>query len=214
MARLMTAAPTETQADILEKQTLVAHFATAEMRRKLEELDRISDEEWLDTLDTRKKKELKFFDQKQRARREGEAAGTDTFDKFYANHKYYRTTELSRRYVREWVEKHARGKIFLDLACGEGTVAIQAAKAGARLAIGIDISRVSIENARQDAAAHGVTENTFFVQGDAENTKLPDCSIDAVMCSGMLHHLDLSYVFPELRRILAPGGRGSGARGS
>jgi SAM-dependent methyltransferase len=45
------------------------------------------------------------------------------------------------------------------------------------------------------------------VQADAENTKLPDNSVDVVICSGMLHHLDLSYAFPELRRILAPGGK-------
>ena len=48
---------------------------------------------------------------------------------------------------------------------------------------------------------------TWFVQADAENTLLPDNSIDVVICSGMLHHLDLSYAFPELRRILRPGGR-------
>jgi SAM-dependent methyltransferase len=45
------------------------------------------------------------------------------------------------------------------------------------------------------------------LQADAENTELPENSIDTIICSGMLHHLDLSYAFPELRRILAPGGR-------
>ncbi|HLA71096.1 MAG TPA: methyltransferase domain-containing protein, partial [Steroidobacteraceae bacterium] len=40
-----------------------------------------------------------------------------------------------------------------------------------------------------------------------ENTQLPSDSIDVVMCNGMLHHLDLSYAFPELRRVMAPGGR-------
>jgi SAM-dependent methyltransferase len=85
--------------------------------------------------------------------------------------------------------------------------AIDAAKAGAALSIGLDISSVSIANARRDAAAAGVAANTYFVQADAENTKLPDHSIDVAICSGMLHHLDLSYAFPELRRILAPGGK-------
>lgn len=49
--------------------------------------------------------------------------------------------------------------------------------------------------------------NVRFFQADAENTKLPDNSIDRIICSGMLHHLDLSYAFPELRRILKPGGK-------
>ena len=97
--------------------------------------------------------------------------------------------------------------MFLDYACGDGGSAIRAAKAGASLAIGIDISPVSIQNARRDAAAAGVSENTFFVQADCENTRLPDVSVDRIICSGMLHHLDLSYAFPELRRILAPNGK-------
>jgi ubiquinone/menaquinone biosynthesis C-methylase UbiE len=92
----------------------------------------------------------------------------------------------------------------LDYACGNGASAIKAAKAGASLSIGIDISPVSVNNARNDA---GGLSNCTFVQADAENTKLPNHSVDFVLCSGMLHHLDLSYAFPELRRILAPGGR-------
>ena len=60
----------------------------------------------------------------------------------------------------------------------------------------------------KDAAMEeGVVANTRFFQADAENTKLPDNSIDVIVCSGMLHHLDLSYALPELRRILKPGGK-------
>jgi len=99
-----------------------------------------------------------------------------------------------------------KGRIFLDYACGNGEMAIRAAKAGAALAIGLDISRVSVENAERSAAEQGVLENTFFVQGDCENTGLPSETVDVVLCSGMLHHLDLSYAFPELRRVMKPGG--------
>lgn len=31
--------------------------------------------------------------------------------------------------------------------------------------------------------------------------------MDVIICSGMLHHLDLSFAFPELARILAADGR-------
>lgn len=95
----------------------------------------------------------------------------------------------------------------MDYACGNGGNVIKAAKYGATLAIGLDISRVSVENAKREAEKAGVNKNTYFIQADAENTMLPDDSIDAIICSGMLHHLDLSYAFPELRRILCPGGR-------
>lgn len=102
--------------------------------------------------------------------------------------------------------KNAPGRVFLDYACGDGAHAIRAAKAGAGLAIGIDISDVSIRNCQVNAKEAGVANTCYFVQADAENTKLPDNSIDCVICSGMLHHLDLSFAFPELRRILKPGG--------
>ena len=36
---------------------------------------------------------------------------------------------------------------------------------------------------------------------------MPDASIDRILCSGMLHHVDLSYALPEMRRILKPGGK-------
>lgn len=118
------------------------------------------------------------------------------------NGRRYKTAELSRRYTEDWIRRNSKGKIFLDYACGNGFNAIRAAKAGAELAVGIDISNISVNNARDFASKEGVGENTFFLQADCENTGLPDECIDVCICSGMLHHLDLSYAFYELRRIL------------
>jgi ubiquinone/menaquinone biosynthesis C-methylase UbiE len=129
----------------------------------------------------------------------------DDFEKYYSNRKFYTTVRKSSEYQEAWIAQHARGKVALDYACGNGGNAIKAAKAGAHLAIGLDISHVSITNAQKDAESNGL-EKTFIFQADAENTHLPDNCIDVVICSGMLHHLDLSYAFPELRRILAPNG--------
>jgi ubiquinone/menaquinone biosynthesis C-methylase UbiE len=50
-----------------------------------------------------------------------------------------------------------------------------------------------------------VERTTFFLQGDCERTEFPDSCIDVVVCAGMLHHIDLSNAFPELRRIMKPG---------
>ena len=47
----------------------------------------------------------------------------------------------------------------------------------------------------------------MFFQSDCENTMLPNDSIDTLICSGMLHHLDLTKAFPEMLRILKPGGK-------
>jgi ubiquinone/menaquinone biosynthesis C-methylase UbiE len=172
----------------------------------LQEIARIPSEEWLGSLDERKRKELEFHD-RDRDRSLIEAMDSDTYERFYGNKKYYEATRLSKDYIVGWVQKNAPGKVFLDYACGNGAGAISAARAGAALAIGLDISPVSVQNATHDARAAGVGDRCVFIQADAENTRLPDSSVDLVMCNGMLHHLDLSFAFPEIRRILAPKGR-------
>lgn len=173
---------------------------------RIDEIDRVGDENWYESLSDRKRKELAFHDLDRDQSRVQEAKASDTYEKFYGNKKYYNATKRSSAYVEEWIKREGRGKVFLDYACGNGFNAIKAAKAGAELALGLDISSVSVTNARKYAAQEHLTNIRFF-QADAENTKLPDNSVDRIICSGMLHHLDLSYAFPELRRILKPGGK-------
>lgn len=182
-------------------------FPLGDLLSSLSEIEQIPQSQWDSSLNDRKRAELKFHDAHRDRAKEIEPTDQDTYERFYGNRKYYSATEASKAYVGDWIDTHARGRVFLDYACGDGMNAIRAAKAGAKLAIGIDISPISIENARRDAAAAGVSANTRFVQADCENTKLPDECADRIICSGMLHHLDLSFAFPELRRILAPGGR-------
>src|SRR5688572_8505669 len=157
------------------------------LRSHLAEIARITDAEWLGSLDERKRAELEFHDRdRDRAKiTELQQNDQDTYERFYGNKKYYVATQESKDYVDSWIARHAPGKVFLDYACGNGVGAIKAAKAGAALSVGIDISSISVGNARADAAAAGVSANTQFVQADAENTKLPDSSVDYVLCSGM-----------------------------
>lgn len=171
----------------------------------LDEIDRISSEQWLASLTPRGKAELDFHNLHREPSRP-QAASEDTYEKFYGNKKYYSTVQRSLDYTKNWIALHSPGKVVLDYACGNGQLAIQAAQAGAQLAIGLDISDVSIRNAQAEAARIGVP-NVRFVQSNAEATRLPDESVDVVLCSGMLHHLDLSYAFPELRRIMKVGGK-------
>jgi len=174
------------------------------LKSYLDDIDRISDTEWKSSLSSRKIKELEFHDRDRDASRIEQVKNEDTYEKFYGNKKYYSTTQRSRTYTRNWIEDECQDKIFLDYACGNGANALHAANSGALLALGLDISSVSVLNARKASENIG---NIRFIQADAENTKLPDNSIDRIICSGMLHHLDLSYAFPELRRILKPGGK-------
>jgi len=115
----------------------------------------------------------------------------------------YKSAELAFRYTENWVRSHSPDKVFLDLCCGNGRDTILSAKAGARSAIGIDISHVAIEQAR-NSAAH--LSNARFIEGDCENTTLADSSIDAAICDSSIQHLDFERALKELHRVLVPGG--------
>ncbi len=174
---------------------------------RINEIDKISDQEWKSSLAERKLKELEFHDRDRDQSSIEKTLSSNTYEKYYGNKKYYLSTRRSRQFTKDWIAAESKDKVFLDYACGNGETAIFAAQTGASLSLGFDISGVSVENARDAAVAAGLNDNIRFFQADAENTKLPNNSIDAIVCSGMLHHLDLSYAFPELRRILKPGGK-------
>jgi ubiquinone/menaquinone biosynthesis C-methylase UbiE len=176
------------------------------LREELQRIARSNGDEWYAGLEARKQIESEFHD-RMRDSAQMEAVGRDQYEEFFSNHRFYRTAVLSRSYFFDWVQRHSAGKTVLDFACGDGDVALRAAAAGARLVIGIDISGVSVRNAQRAAVERGVSDRTFFLRADCENTGLPDNSVDVVICAGVLHHLDVTRAFPEIERILAPGGR-------
>tara|TARA_B100000073_G_C23734117_1_gene571667 strand:+ start:2007 stop:2849 length:843 start_codon:yes stop_codon:yes gene_type:complete len=175
------------------------------LRSKIEEISKISNDVWMKSLNERKRKEFEFHNEwydKERIDNMDE----DSFEKYYSNEKFYSTVQKSDNYKDNWIKEHTKNKVFLDYACGNGKNAIYAAKNGASLSLGFDINRTSVLNAKQTSEKEKI-DNVIFFQADAENTNLPDECVDTIICSGMLHHLDLSYSFPELRRILAKNGR-------
>jgi ubiquinone/menaquinone biosynthesis C-methylase UbiE len=166
------------------------------LKKAIDNVEAITkNKEWLESLEPRKKEEAEFHDFSHDQTTELE------------NKKFYKTTAKSNSYLQNWLKENVKGKILLDFACGNGVTSIEAAEYGAEFVIGLDISSGSISNAKKLAEQKGFNNKTRFFVGDCENTQLPENSIDVVLCAGMLHHLDLNFAFPELKRILKPGGK-------
>lgn len=97
------------------------------------------------------------------------------------------------------------GDALVDVGCGTGNLAVQAALAGARVT-GVDIAPEMIERARATAAAAGV--DIAFTVGDAEDLPLPDASADVVVSSfGCMFAPRHAVTAREIARVVCPGGR-------
>ena len=96
------------------------------------------------------------------------------------------------------------GTRVLDIACGTGNLSIPAARAGA-VTTGVDIAANLLEQARQRAAAEGLTIQ--FDEGDAENLSYEDESFDLVVSMyGAMFAPRPEKVAAEMARVTRPGG--------
>lgn len=177
-----------------------------ELLISLEKLRFRTSEEFLEQLEERKRLERQWanFSRDKEHPHARDVHGTN--EQLRGNSQWYSTTKLSHQYMDRWLADHVPGKIVLDYACGNGDQVLQAGRIGASLAIGIDVSNVSITNGAEEAQRRGLSDKCVFLEGDCENTGLPDNSVDVILCFGVLHHLDLTYAYPEMHRILKPGG--------
>ncbi len=97
------------------------------------------------------------------------------------------------------------GDDVLDVGCGTGNLAIQAAQAGATVT-GVDIAPPMLEAARRGSAQAGV--EVRWLEGDAEGLPFADASMDVAMSSfGCMFAPRHRVAAAELARVLRPGGR-------
>lgn len=107
---------------------------------------------------------------------------------------------------RRWVQQRhglKPGHHVLDVACGTGLVAVEAAKilGTAENITCLDPSEGMLAVARTKLAAR-------FVQGRAEQMPLPDNAFDFLTMGYALRHVtDLETTFREYARVLKPGGK-------
>ena len=97
---------------------------------------------------------------------------------------------------------------LLEYGCGAGGFSFEAAQADVGAIHAVDLSRVGVVRARQQAAVLGVGDRIAFGVMDAERLAYPDRSSDVVFGSGILHHLDLPTAVAEIVRVFQPHGTG------
>ena len=92
----------------------------------------------------------------------------------------------------------------LDLACGTGDIAFEAAAAGSRV-VGLDITprMVRLASLKPQLFRHRVS----FITGDMMALPVPDASFDVVTTGyGLRNVPDLRGALAEIHRVLRPGG--------
>jgi ribosomal protein L11 methyltransferase len=63
-------------------------------------------------------------------------------------------------------------RTVLDIGCGSGVLAIAAVTLGARSAMGIDVDKDALENARENAKLNNVGERVMFEEGDFRERRI------------------------------------------
>lgn len=126
---------------------------------------------------------------------------SEIYDVKYHNAVAYKL--MDQRLI-DWMKSHLdnrNGLKILDLGCGPGSMISYLRQIGNAEICGIDISPAFVDIAKK---RHPEVE---FKVGDAEVIPYADATFDAVLCSGMLHHIpDLEQVFSEIQRVLKPNG--------
>lgn len=96
------------------------------------------------------------------------------------------------------------GRRLLDLGAGAGEASLFFASRGARVTA-VDVSPAQLEVLRGAAAARGLEVEIHA--GAAERLPFEDGYFDLVYGNGVLHHVDIRTVIPEVLRVTRPGGR-------
>lgn len=153
-------------------------------------------------MEDRKLKEIEFHNNREKDRL---LLTEEEYNRKYSNKNVYNLSDKSFEYLEKILKQYGSGKVCLDYCCGLGNTALTLYKNGAKKVYGIDIASDEVNTAKSRLNEAGF-DSSGFVVGDAEKMNFPDSSFDLVVCIGVLHHLDVNLAFPEIHRVLRPGG--------
>jgi ubiquinone/menaquinone biosynthesis C-methylase UbiE len=136
---------------------------------------------------------------------------SDLFLRFL-NQRWLQTQELVDGMTKVLDGFGIRSGNLLDLCCGNGRVSIYMAKKGFK-AVGVDISRAFLEDARRKAKTHGVLNLVTFLEGDvrklkevAKDVSNPfDVLVNAWTSIGVYNEEDELSIFKQARELSRKG---------
>lgn len=102
-----------------------------------------------------------------------------------------------------------KDKVVLDVGCGTGILCMFAAKAGAKMVIGVDMSNI-IDQAKVIVKDNGLDNVITLLKGKMEDIVLPVDKVDIILSEWMgyclLYESMLNTVLYARDKYLAPGG--------
>jgi type I protein arginine methyltransferase len=150
--------------------------------------------------------------------KEKEIQGEEKLDYYFDSYSHFGIhEEMLKDTVRTMAYKNAilrnkhlfEGKVVLDVGCGTGILCMFAAEAGARLVIGVDMSRMT-ETAREIVKQNGFADKIVLLRGKMEEVQLPVDKVDIIISEWMgyclLYESMLDTVLFARDRYLVKGG--------
>ena len=128
-----------------------------------------------------------------------ESAGGSERDRFYDH------VDGAVAALRDATAHLGPGDRVLELGCGANSLGWELAERGCDV-VAIDISPVAVAHFSDEAAQRGI-DTIEFVAMNAETLDFDADSFDAVVGTGILHHLDLDLAYGEVARVLRPAGQ-------
>jgi SAM-dependent methyltransferase len=98
-----------------------------------------------------------------------------------------------------------RGKKVVVVGCSNVGV-IPLARRGANV-IGIDVADEAVAQLNEEIASEGLSDRACGMVMNAEDLSFEPDSIDMIVCTGVLHHLDVEKSAKTFSKVLKPDGR-------